>query len=162
LEYPLHEPVPGEEPIGVVPAPQEVEHKVQRSIRLMWIIVGVSCVLALLLTGTSVAITFFRGQENQAILRNQAAENSPESAAVSNAYLNLFRFQIDCDGRHREQESDNALVLKVSQFVPGLVGSEPIDLADGAESCKSIPAAEKALADAVKKMNEVRQAARRH
>lgn len=148
-----------DEPVGAAPPPQEIEHKVDLTLRYIRRLATVALLFLVVAFTFYLANGYFRGRDIQEVVTSLDAENGPEAQAVSQAYLALIRLQIDCDGRFREQESDNVLLAQVSQALPG-VSFDPVDLASEAKSCKGIPAAEKKLAEAARKLEAARREAR--
>lgn len=137
-------------------APAEIEAQLRRSERRLRRFTTFVLVLLLAGNGYALGAGLSRGAENQAILKTLKANNGPEALAAQAAYLQVFRYQIDCDGQHREERGDNEIVRIVSQFVPDLRTVKPIDLAGDAESCKKLPGAERDLAKAIDLLNRAR------
>ena len=146
------------EPIGEATPPAELEHRVQALMDRIRKLTAIATVLVLAAVTFYLGAVYFRGRDSQRILRTIQVNSSPEAQDAQRAYLEVFRYQIDCDGRYREQESDNALLGVVASTFGGQqpVKFPEVELAKEAESCRKLPEAERKLAEAAKKLQALR------
>lgn len=143
----LHEKRLIEEPVGVEPPPRLIEEKVDRALRNIKRLTVAGIALIAIAIGAYLGSAYSRAQSNAQVLRTLQVNSGPKAAAVNEAYLAFIRFEIDCDGRYREQEGDNAVLSRLNQIVPQF-SPPPIDLASNSPSCQAIPGAIKKLAAA--------------